>query len=642
MNRTRRRSLFRVPYYTRSILPYFLLFLSITLFVPPFVSARTVTLPITLDYSLLRTLIVNEAFPEKGERSTLVDEGEGCLYLGLSNPDLSESQGLTRLEVQVAARAGTPLGTGCFGKIEWQGYLVFHQKPRISADTWLLSFETISTEVLGSDRQPEKITRLLWSFIEPKVISHFDGLFINLMPPVRDLKNFLLPLFPEDVKEKTTRMLGSIRPGNTRVLAESVRIDMLAEVEEIYNPVAEPGQHALSGAQFDELMSLWESWDGLLTYLISTLSRGILTEDERLILMDVLLETRYRFVLEQTDKTLTQDFVRDQFVSAWRDLSPIFKNHLYSNSDTSELLGYLAFVSSSDALLVFDRLGPTFGLEISRNGLVRLMQMLQADPALLIRRPETDEHLQKLFRLNMSPENNSTPPAATPDREEDGSSLARTSIFDTLLALLGPADAAAGQLPTFREIMQWKVPRGNLDDYIKRVEEVLSSAVQQCIKRGQIPEKYLPLFHELMPVLAWQESCFRQFTVKENKLTYLLSYNQSSVGLLQVNEKVWKDIYRRDRLRWDIRYNSIAGSEIAAMYLKKYALRDEKTAQKLDKASMAGLVYAMYNGGPGQYKKYLNRLQDGEFYLSDRLFREKFDWQTSGNAAMLTKCLTGG
>ena len=606
--------------------------------------ARTVSLPITLDYPLLRALIVNQAFPEAGERSTLVNEGNGCLYLGLSSPALTEAEGLIRLEMKVAARAGTPVGTGCFGQLEWQGYLVFHQRPRLTADTWRLSFTTVATEILGANRQPEKITNLLWSFIEPRIIAHLNRLAIDLMPPVRDLKAFLLPLFPEEVKDKTNRMLASLTPGEPQVLADSIRIDILAEVEEVYDPDLESAQEQLNEEQLGRIVSLWESWDGLLTYLISTLSRGILTEDERLIPMSVLLDTRYRFVFEQTNQTLSRDFVRDQFVTAWTDLSPIFKNHLYRNTKTSELLGYLAFVSASDALLVFDSLGPTFGLEISQNGLIRLMQMLQADPALLFKRPETDENLQKLFRLNLYPENDTPLPLAgpVPSQGKEGSFLSRASFCGTILSLLSPADAEAGQLPGYKEILEWKVPDDNLDGYIRRVEKVLAAAAKHCFKEELVPKKYQSLFTKMLPALAWQESCFRQFVVKDSKLTYLLSYNQSSVGLLQVNERVWKDIFRRNPLRWDIRYNSIAGSEIAAMYLQKYALRDAKTASRLDQASMASLVYAMYNGGPSQYKKYLSRMQTGKFYLSDRLFREKYDWQSAGKKDMLGKCLTGG
>lgn len=74
--------------------------------------AQTVNLPITLEYPLLQTLITNTAFPEQGHRRTLVHEADGCLYLALSEPRLTEHTGRMRLEMNVSAQAGTPLGGG--------------------------------------------------------------------------------------------------------------------------------------------------------------------------------------------------------------------------------------------------------------------------------------------------------------------------------------------------------------------------------------------------------------------------------------------------------------------------------------------------------------------------------------------------
>jgi hypothetical protein len=199
----------------------------------------------------------------------------------------------------------------------------------------------------------------------------------------------------------------------------------------------------------------------------------------------------------------------------------------------------------------------------------------------------------------------------------------------------------AGELPTFKEILKWRVPKKNIDEYIERVDAVIQNTLATP-SRTTIPKKQLALFRQMIPALAWQESCYRQFVIRDNKLMYLLSYNQSSVGLMQVNERVWRGIYNRERLRWDIHYNSRAGYEIAALYLTKYGLRDQKKADKLTKEEMAGLVYALYNGGPSQYSKYLARLKTKDFFQSDKLFSQKYGWVVSGRDDMLAKCLTGG
>nr|WP_240191643.1 lytic transglycosylase domain-containing protein [Desulfoprunum benzoelyticum] len=146
----------------------------------------------------------------------------------------------------------------------------------------------------------------------------------------------------------------------------------------------------------------------------------------------------------------------------------------------------------------------------------------------------------------------------------------------------------------------------------------------------------------MIPAIAWQESCFRQFVVRDDKLTYLLSYNNSSVGLMQVNTRVWRGVYDLERLRWDIRYNAAAGCEIATLYLKDYALRERKGQKKPDNETIAHLVYAMYNGGPGQYRKYLERQRNGKLYASDKLFQEKFKWVSAADWGKISKCLIGG
>jgi hypothetical protein len=146
----------------------------------------------------------------------------------------------------------------------------------------------------------------------------------------------------------------------------------------------------------------------------------------------------------------------------------------------------------------------------------------------------------------------------------------------------------------------------------------------------------------MIPAMAWQESCFRQYVVRDNKLTYLLSYNNSSVGLMQVNTRVWRGVYNLERLRWDIRYNAAAGCEIATLYLKDYALRERKGEMKPDNETIVQLVYAMYNGGPAQYKKYLERKRTGKLYSSDKLFQEKYEWVSAADWSKINKCLIGG
>jgi hypothetical protein len=113
--------------------------------------------------------------------------------------------------------------------------------------------------------------------------------------------------------------------------------------------------------------------------------------------------------------------------------------------------------------------------------------------------------------------------------------------------------------------------------------------------------------------------------VKRKKIVYLQSYDGSSVGIMQINERVWRGIYDLQHLRWDIRYNTVAGCEILDLYVTKYLAGHAKrfeAIQKLTDETRAELIYAMYNGGPGQLEKFLNRSARGKFYDSDKLYLE--------------------
>jgi hypothetical protein len=97
---------------------------------------------------------------------------------------------------------------------------------------------------------------------------------------------------------------------------------------------------------------------------------------------------------------------------------------------------------------------------------------------------------------------------------------------------------------------------------------------------------------------------------------------------MQINEKVWRGIYDLQKLRWNIAYNSAAGSEILALYLNRYLAKKHNASHFNDASGrryMATWLYALYNGGPGQLKKFPERSTAGKLYRSEKLFQEKYD-----------------
>lgn len=602
--------------------------------------AEQVRLPLTLDHKLLTSLIIREAFTDRNNTAAIVGRPGACTYLGISEPRFSSAGKYVRLDVRLDIRLGTELAGECLVPVEWQGYLSLLQQPIFDGRTFALGFRTIDSSLSTLSRQPAKIAGMLWEFAKPRVYEHLNRVRLDLAPPIRDMRDFLAPLFHPEARQATQDMLNSLRGGGTTVTADGVTVELQAEVEEVYVPEDSEAGKTIDAEEHRRLVRLWETWDVFLVQLISLLASEPLTPEDQLLLAEVLLDTRYAFAAALEDQDLEKDFVRMQFIKVWRDLAPLFRRQLYAKP-SANTLGFLAFFTAADALLVLDQMGPTLGIEISQQGLLRLAAMLTGHETPLPYNSQIDPGLRQLFQL---------PPVETdtegsdeeelleidlPKEEEELDPFSRFSEF-----FFTPAYAA--ESPPLAELLAWKVPDEDIVGYVERVRTVLAEASARVLAKQELPASLHGMFQTMIVAMAWQESCFRQFIEKGNKLTFLLSYNQTSVGVMQINERVWRGIYDRNKLRWDIRYNALAGCEIADLYLRQYALQGKALTPGTKTDLLPAIVYAMYNGGPGQRDKYLARQKSGKIYPSDQLFAEKLKWVEKRDWQQIKECLGGG
>ena len=597
------------------------------------VSGKEITMPITLDYQLLDALLIQSSYTDPGQTAQLLNEADGCLELTLREPRFSGAEDVITLVSKVYIHLGTPLGDTCLMPYQWTGSIEVSQIPKLDSQSWDLSFETVDTKMYSADGKPIESFDLVFDRLMPLVNEHMHEFSIKLDSPVEDLRTFILPMFTPEARSEANRLLDSIRPGTVRADEAKLVVNIHAEATEVVHSPAIEAAETLSDREMEEFLDLWETWDSLLVFLISVLTEQPLSPSDRQQLIDLLLETRYEFVNQINDTTVQRDFVRDQFLRAWDLLSSIFRNQLLHSPSPSQL-GVLSFLTAVDALKVLDELGPSFGIEISRNGLVRLAKILGGESVELYYSPDINRALQQLFETNPETQENSPKVSPNPPSQPETSHY---RILHFIEALLFPS-AYAAKAPSFDEIKRWQPPRNNEKEYLERIRSLLKLAYTSVAIRRELPKRMNKIYHLMIPAIAWQESCFRQFVVKDAKLTYLLSYNNSSVGIMQVNERVWRGIYDVQRLRWDIRYNASAGCEIADLYLQKYAVG--KYGEKIlsQPETLAQLVYAMYNGGPSQYSKFFERRKSNKLYDSDRLFAQKYEWVKNGQWESADKC----
>jgi hypothetical protein len=142
---------------------------------------------------------------------------------------------------------------------------------------------------------------------------------------------------------------------------------------------------------------------------------------------------------------------------------------------------------------------------------------------------------------------------------------------------------------------RWVPTRQELASYQTRVGGLLQKTAASELQRGGVAAPYDRVYRHMVPTTALIESCWRQYVVRDGKVTYLRSQS-SSVGIMQINQRVWRGFYDIERVRWDTAYNMRAGAQILMRYLKDYAI---PYAQKTGKPEdVARAAYAVYNAGP--------------------------------------------
>jgi len=233
----------------------------------------------------------------------------------------------------------------------------------------------------------------------------------------------------------------------------------------------------------------------------------------------------------------------------------------------------------------------------------------------------------------------------------EGSPLREASLWRLLgglgrrlAASLGAAPAhAAG--PSRREelaerLKRWAPSPTEAREYLPVAGELLRLTADEVRASSGLPASRSESFRDLLLAAAWQESCWRQYVRRGERLVPLRS-RQGDVGLMQVNERVWRGFYAVEGLRWDVGYNARAGSEILLHYLRDYAIaRGEEAAGGPD--ALARASYAAYHGGPSHLRRYRQPKQWRPALVTvDRAFHTKLREVTAGRELGVRECFAG-
>jgi len=606
-------------------------------------AAETLSLPLVLDYPFIRSLLIQKAYQEPGERAIPLSQDDGCVRIELWEPEVGSEGTLIKTGSRIRIRAGIPIPGQCLGVSEWEGYIEVLQRVWLDNKTWTVRFETIDSRFYDQNREKISLSTPFLRLIQTYLHPYLDTVVVDLTQPRNEVIEFLPLVFPREERPRILRWLDSLRPGEVKIDEEAVRINILMEVEVFPEPPGKP-ERSLTEQEIENLTRLWEVWDAFLVCQIESLIGQPLTKDERKSLLELLLSTRSHFEQALKERNLERDLVREQFVSAWKKLSPILRKYLVRHPSPS-LLKFLAFFSVSDALVVLDKLGPILNIEISRDGLLRLARLLLQGGSEVS--PEYSRSLDPRLRelLGLGPPLDESGPVfdfeeldLPEDKEKEGKQSGSKFFWEFFIPLALADDSASGPLS---EVKKWVPPKQNMNVYLAKVKELLEQAAGETFLKSQLGKEYQALYRNLTLATAWQESCWRQFVKMKGKIRYLVSNNQTSIGLMQINERVWRGFYRIESLRWNIRYNIRAGCEILDLYLRDYAIKRSQSKRVLDTDTLVKVTYVMYNAGPGEYFEFLKRSKKNAPNRLDRLFWQKYSSSRRNQFGELLHCLTG-
>jgi hypothetical protein len=513
-----------------------LLLLLCSLLIVPAALAARIEIPLRVPYEALREAL-----------NTRLAHREGpCRYVKAQATRLEAVDG----QLRVSGPGTAAYGLDCQTALRWRGTMQFTLVPRLDGDG-RLRLQIVDSRVSG--------TSPIWDITKRQLHPRVEQFAYDISSWRQTLVEVLRGVGPAEFEA----VLSQLELGQPRAEAGGIVVPVGLEIPDAWlTPPSIPAAAApLTEAQIEALEKALEPWDAFLVYLVKQLALDNQDSALRKRLFTLLLDSRYQLSAILAGEMRTAgDPVRALFVEAWTELRGILGDARYA-----------LLLDAGDALVALDQAAPGLGMHISESGLQQLARSLRPD-AQFAHGWEFDPQLGQLFDVRAIP-----PSEPAPGR----------SWLDFFIT-----SAYASE---HRALDRWVPTRSELDAYETRIATLLNRASAAELQRTSLAAPYATIYRHLIPTTALIESCWRQYVTRGEHVSYLRS-GSGSVGIMQINQHVWRGFYDVQRLRWDTAYNARAGAQILMRYVKDYAIPYAEKSGDLN--DMPRAAYAVYNAGP--------------------------------------------
>jgi hypothetical protein len=607
-------------------LPQFLA-LAVAFFVSDALAGR-LEIPLRVPLEPLRQALAAQLAASRTAPNAIYREGP-CRYLNLEKPSLEAVDGRLRLVGPGSAALGVELLGKCQNAAEWKGTMEFTFVPQLD-NAGRLRLRIVDSKL--TDAGGGAALGFMWELSRRYVHPRLERFSYDLGASRAALASIVRGAAPPQHADELEAAVRQLQVQPPRVEPKAVVVPIALELPDAWlaapvapNVAAAPAA-PLTEAEQEALEKALEPWDAFLLYSIKQVALDSENTALRKRLFTLLLESRYRLTeILSGDAPAAGDPLRELFVDTWEELRAILADGQRDGALDAALLRYAAFIDAGDALLALDRAAPGLGMTLSADGLRRLARSLRpgaaGDP--LAYDWAADPQLKSLFGVEEMPDSEplpSLPPSLPP----------RRSWLDLFVAR-----AYAAEPGNEKALDRWLPRRDELDAYEARVGQLLKRTAAAELQRASLAAPYDGIYRNMVPTTALIESCWRQYAMRGGKLSYLRS-GSGSIGIMQINQIVWRGFYQLERLRWDTAYNARAGAQILMRYVKDYAIPyAEKSG---DPNLVPRAAYAVYNAGPravGRFDK--EKKHPREQRVDERLWT-LYQGIASGGQADLRAC----
>lgn len=596
----------------------------------PTASAANVELPLSI-----RTQVLDQALAQvlelRPDRSAVLYEEGPCRYLHAMQPHLESQAGQLRFTSRGAASFGLELLGTCLLAPTWRGSIELVLEPYVD-EAWQLRYRVIDSAIYDEEGGKASLISWIWELSKYFLVPRLEGFSFDLAVPRTQIIALLHASIAPETAAQLDTALDTLKVGDVAIREQGLAVPLLLDLPDAVLDAGPPAPQApLTPQELAAFQQALEPWDAFLVSVIKSAGTDIADTEVRDQLFDLLIASRHQLlpILEGDLPPDTRDPVRALFIDAWQDLRAIIEGAQLRGLMPDRLLQYMTFVNAGDALLALDAAAPGLGMRFSADGLRTLARSLRPaaaeDP--LRYDFEVDPTLRELFHFEPEPEASLAPPPPSPPESQ--------SWLDWLITGAHAADALPGIAELGNRLDRWTPSDAELESYRPVVAQLLALTADAALAGAPPDAAYATIYRNLVPATALIESCWRQFTRSGEQVTFLRS-QAGSIGLMQINQHVWRGFYNVDKLKWDAAYNAQAGAQILLRYLQQYGMKVASQTGSPEHAPRS--AYSVYNAGPRAARRFLKPdAHPRERRVDERLWR-LYQGFAAGGSADLTDC----